>query len=177
MVTSATQASDKSLLSLQQKETCAVGTLNNIFPDMNVKEISRSKFDVQTLLVQDGQTERTSKTPERRSATFGVQGLGLFPLFFLFFCFFFELHCCTISCSICCSKKIVKLSRGVTSCRPLLLFFFFFQKRMFFDLLILFLKNFLIVFFFQKKTFFDFFILLFFVFLFFHAFWTFLFFV
>ena len=46
----------------------------------------------------DGTNRRTSKTPEGRSATFKVQGLGVFPLFFLFsffpfshflFCFHF----------------------------------------------------------------------------------------
>ena len=39
-----------------------------------------------------------SKTPEGRSATFRVHGLGFF--FFFFFFPFFDLNCCKISCNI-----------------------------------------------------------------------------
>ena len=53
-----------------------------------------------------GRSESTSRTPEGRSATFGVRGFLVcfsslvFVFLFSFVFFVFDLNCCTISCGI-----------------------------------------------------------------------------
>ena len=69
----------------------------------------------------------TSKTLEGLSATFRVQGLVVFSFSF------FELNCCTISCSISDRKNMLWAVSGGTLWSPLCFSFFFF-----FDFVLLF---------------------------------------
>ena len=108
-------------------------------PQYNLLQFLRDIYlrDYVSRQVQTEMRKNASKTPAGRSATFRVQGLGLFFLFL-----FFDLNCCKISCNIS-YKQFFEPSRRV---RPLWRPFFDFFHFWFFSCFLVFLHAFLFIF-------------------------------